>query len=127
LTPEALAYLERAREDLSDARQIARIRLAKVAARSSYYAAFHAAEALIFERTGKVAKTHRGVRVEFARLTKDDPRLSQEIGGFLAQSYLYKELSDYGTGPGETITVADAEAAIASAEDFVRWVEVALT
>jgi hypothetical protein len=60
------------REDLSDARQIAEIKHAKVAARSACYAAFHAAEALIFERTGKAVKTHRGVRIEFARLTKDD-------------------------------------------------------
>jgi hypothetical protein len=39
---EAANYLSRAREDLSDARQIAGIGLAKVAARSAYYAAFTA-------------------------------------------------------------------------------------
>jgi hypothetical protein len=35
VTPEAAGYLAKAREDLSDARQIAGIGLAKVAARSA--------------------------------------------------------------------------------------------
>jgi uncharacterized protein (UPF0332 family) len=49
VTPEAQAYLDKAREDLDDARKIMAINLAKAAARSAYYAAFHAAEALIVE------------------------------------------------------------------------------
>jgi len=40
---EAADFLEKAREDLSDAHKIAAIGLAKVAARCAYYAAFHAA------------------------------------------------------------------------------------
>jgi uncharacterized protein (UPF0332 family) len=60
--PEAQDYLDKALEDLGDAEKIAGIFLAKVAARSTYYAAFHAAEAFIIERTGKVPKTHNGVR-----------------------------------------------------------------
>jgi uncharacterized protein (UPF0332 family) len=124
--PETADYLDRAREDLSDAHQIAGINLAKVAARSAYYAAFHAAEALIFEKTGHAVKTHRGVRIEFARLTKDDPGMPESMAGFLAQAYQYKEISDYGTGTVETVTLADATAVIASAAEFVRWIEAAL-
>jgi uncharacterized protein (UPF0332 family) len=74
MTPEAVSYLAKAREDLSDARQIAGVGLATVAAGSAYYAAFHTTEALIVERTGKIAKSYSGVRSEFARLAKDDPR-----------------------------------------------------
>ena len=33
----------------------------------------HAAQAFIFERTGKIFTTHHGVQTEFLRLTKDDP------------------------------------------------------
>jgi uncharacterized protein (UPF0332 family) len=62
VTPEAAAYLERGGEVLNDPRQIVAIGLAKVAARSAYYAAFHAAEAYIFEKSGRIAKTHKGVR-----------------------------------------------------------------
>ena len=36
------------------------IGLHRAAARSAYYAAFHAAEALIHARTGRAAKTHAG-------------------------------------------------------------------
>jgi uncharacterized protein (UPF0332 family) len=71
-------------------------------------------------------KTHRGVRIEFARLTKDDPRTSEAMAGLLTQAYQYKEISDYGTDPAEILTMADAEAVIASAADFVRWVEAVL-
>ena len=49
MTPEAQRSLEKADNCLT------------TAGRNAYLAAFHAARALIFERTGKVAKTHRGV------------------------------------------------------------------
>jgi uncharacterized protein (UPF0332 family) len=62
VTPEAENYLIKARDDLKDARKIVAIGLSTVAARTAYYAAFHAAEAFIIDRTGKVVKTHSGVR-----------------------------------------------------------------
>ncbi|WP_159729682.1 HEPN domain-containing protein [Methylosinus sp. Ce-a6] len=55
---EAADFLDKAREDLSDARKIASIGLAKVAARCAYYAAFHAAEAFIVESTGAIHRSH---------------------------------------------------------------------
>lgn len=73
MTPEAADYLEKARGDLADARKAAGIGLATVAARLAYFAAFHAAETFVIQRSGKVAKTHSGVRAEFARLLKDEP------------------------------------------------------
>lgn len=119
MKPETADYLAKARKDLSEARQIIQIGLASVAARSTYYAAFHAAEALIFERTGRVAKTHKGVRSEFARLTKDDPRLPQTVMAFLTQAYGYKAISDYSVDPDEVITMANDETAIISAGTFL--------
>ena len=89
MTPEAKDYLDKARDDLDDARKIIAIPLAKIAARTAYYAAFHAAEAFIIERTGKVAKTHSGVRTEFARLLKDTPSVGKELLKFLGQAYKY--------------------------------------
>jgi hypothetical protein len=70
VTPTAADYPEKARTDLDESRKIEAIDIAAVAARSAYFAVFHAAEAFIFERTGKIAKTHAGVRAEFARLMK---------------------------------------------------------
>jgi len=48
------------------------------------------------------------------------------MAGFLTQAYEYKQFSDYGTDLTKTVAMADAEAVIASAEDFVRWVEAIL-
>jgi uncharacterized protein (UPF0332 family) len=124
--PEARDYLVTARQDLSEARQIIAIALAKVAARSAYYAVFHAAEAFIFEKTDKAAKTHRGVRTEFARLTKDDPRIAKTMTEFLAKAYRYKELGDYVVDPDAIVTMAQAESAIAGATDFLDCIEAVL-
>ena len=65
MMPEAAYYLSKARDDLDEARKIAAIGFAAAVARSAYYAAFHAAQAFIIDRTGKIAKTHSGVRRNF--------------------------------------------------------------
>lgn len=83
MKPETKDYLDRAREDLDDARKILGVPLPRIVARSAYYAAFHAAEAFVIEHTGKVAKTHSGVRTEFSRLLKDTPNIEKELLKFL--------------------------------------------
>jgi hypothetical protein len=67
---ETADYLAKARATLAGAQQIAAVPLPHIAAREAYYAAYHAAEAYIFEQTGKAATTDRGVRSEFARLAR---------------------------------------------------------
>jgi uncharacterized protein (UPF0332 family) len=119
VTPEAADYLNKARDDLDDAGKIAAIGLAKVAARAAYYAAFHAAEAFIIERTGKIAKTHSGLRSEFARLAKETPELDKAFSIFLAKAYKYKEISDYGVGHDAVITMAEADDAVKDAARFI--------
>ena len=121
MTPEAAQFLEKSRDDLNDARKIARIGLAHVAARSAYYAAFHAAEALIVEHTGKIAKTHSGVRSEFARLLKDTST-DREFIVFLARAYELKSRADYGTGNEAAISSTAADAAIQTAARFVDYI-----
>jgi uncharacterized protein (UPF0332 family) len=76
------AYIEKARQSLDEARAVADVKLFGAAGRSAYLAAFHAAQALILARTDKVAKTHSGVRSEFSRLAKDDPRLNASCPRF---------------------------------------------
>ncbi|MFZ1109604.1 MAG: HEPN domain-containing protein [Rhodomicrobium sp.] len=121
MTPEAKDYLDKARDHLDEARKIAGIGVARAAARSAYYAAFHTAEAFIVERTGKIAKTHSGVRSEFARLAKDTPEIGKNFPTFLAQAYKYKEIADYGVGRGATVTMAEANEAIAAATRFIDY------
>jgi uncharacterized protein (UPF0332 family) len=119
VTPEAADYLNKARDDLNDAREIAAIGLAKVAARAAYYAAFHAAEAFIVERTGKIAKTHSGLRAEFARLARNEPGIDKAFSVFLAKAYKYKEIADYGVAHGAVVTMTEADDAVAHAARFI--------
>ena len=87
---ETADYLEKARASLADARQIKVLPLPHIAAREAYLAVFHAAQAYIFERTGKVAKTHRGVRSEFTRLSRTEPRIGRDLVTFLGTAYQFK-------------------------------------
>lgn len=116
---EATLYLERARWHLANARTIAAAGIPEVAAREAYYAAFHAAEAYIFELTGKIAKTHKGVHGEFGRLAKDDARIDNDLLPFLGQAYDYKSIADYEVGPLAKVASADALDTIQSAAHFV--------
>jgi uncharacterized protein (UPF0332 family) len=117
---ETADYLAKARATLADAQKIASLPLPHVAAREAYLAVFHAAEAYIFEQTGKVAKTHRGVRSEFARLARAEPRIGRELITFLATAYQFKTRADYAVGAtAAPITPAEATAAIATTTRFI--------
>ena len=120
MKPETADYLAKARTTLADARQIAALPLPHVAARETYYAAFHAAEAYIFEHPGKVAPTHKAVRIEFARLARREPRIDRELTRFLATANQLKATADYGIGPSAAqITADEAAAAITTASRFI--------
>jgi uncharacterized protein (UPF0332 family) len=94
-----------------------------MAAREAYLAAFNAAQALIYERTGRISKTHRGVRVQFSEFTRGDLRISHEHVLFLAHGYEIKSWADYGTGPqAEHIQITPAEA-IEAAGRFIEAVQ----
>jgi uncharacterized protein (UPF0332 family) len=126
MTPEARAYFAKAGQALHEARIVLANDLAEAAGRAAYLAAFHAAQALIFERSGKAAKTHSGVRTEFSRLTRDDPHLDRGYSTFLARAYTLKTIADYALGDQEGITLTDAAVAIAEAEAFVDGVSAAI-
>jgi len=95
--------------------------LPDVAARHAYMAAYRAAQAFLFERTGRVAKTDRGVQSEFSRLVKDIPDLSARFASFLGRAYRYKEIADYGADPARDIPPDQAREALATARAFVAW------
>jgi uncharacterized protein (UPF0332 family) len=117
---ETADYLDKARATLKDAEQIAALPLPHIAAREAYLAVFHAAEAYIFEQTGKAAKTHRGVRSAFARLAKAEPRIGRDLAIFLGAAYQFKTRADYAIGAtAAPITRAEADAAIATARRFI--------
>ena len=87
---------------------------------------FHAAQALILARSGKVVKTHRGVHRQFSQLAKNEAGL-REFSRFLSQAYNLKDIADYELGPSAAVPLDRAEAAIAMAERFVDRVAEILT
>lgn len=120
--PETAAYLAKARQALKEARIVLANELSEAAGRAAYLAAFHAAQGFIFETTGKAAKSHNGVRSEFSRLTKDDPRVDPAFPKFLARAYSLKATADYAIGDDVGVSFAGAELAIESAAQFVEGV-----
>jgi uncharacterized protein (UPF0332 family) len=125
---ETADYLDKARTSLGDAVRIAGLPLPHIAAREAYLAAFHAAEAYIFEQTGKVAKTHRGVRGEFARLARNEPRIGRDLTTFLGTAYQFKTIADYSVGPAATpISAEEATAALDTARRFIDTISQVLS
>jgi uncharacterized protein (UPF0332 family) len=82
--PETGHFLAKARRLLGEADGMQAMHYNDAAGRTAYLAGFHAAQALIFERTGKAAKTHNGVHTEFQRLSKDNRDLDPELRVFLS-------------------------------------------
>jgi uncharacterized protein (UPF0332 family) len=121
VTPEAARFIAKARQCLADA-VLYQPLVPRIAGREAYLAAFHAAEALVYERTGKIARTHRGLRAQFARIARDEARIDQSLSEFLGRAYELKSLADYGTGSEADISLATAEAAVATAGRFVNRV-----
>jgi uncharacterized protein (UPF0332 family) len=128
MRPEAADYLNKARHCLDSARGIAAAGFPGVAAREAYLAAFHAAEAYIFEQTGKAAKTHRGVRAQFSRLARHEGRIDTAMLTFLGEGYQLKAVADYGVGQAiDAISSADAASAIVTAGRFVECIAAVLS
>ena len=119
---QTAAYLEKARELLGQAETIFSVRLYEQAGRTAYLAGFHAAQALIFETSGRVYKRHGGVQGEFSRLVRNDPRVDDQIRAFLGRTYNLKGIADNLTGPGSHISAEMAREAIDSAQRFVECV-----
>jgi uncharacterized protein (UPF0332 family) len=106
VTPETREHLDKAREYLTKARGLLDVmHYNDEAGRAAYLSGFHAAQALISERTGKIAKTHEGVNSQFNLLTKGNPRVDTELRRFLSQAYNLKAVADYEAGPESIIPV----------------------
>jgi uncharacterized protein (UPF0332 family) len=121
--PEAGRYLAKARLCINYARVNLTVKLGDDAGRNAYLAAFHAAQALIFERTGKAAKTHRGVHAQFEKLAKAEASIDVALRSFLGRAYNLKAVADYETGPGLQVPLDRAAIAVETAQEFVNAVE----
>jgi uncharacterized protein (UPF0332 family) len=122
LTPEAALFFDKARQSLAIADYVVDEWPAE-AGRSSYLAGFHAAQALIAERTGRAIKTHKGVNASFQRIAMGDDRIDRELRRVLSRGYDLKVTADYATGPDALVSDAAAREAIPAAQRFVRVCE----
>jgi len=89
-------HITKARDSLRFARYALAGNYIEQAGCSAYMAAYHAAKALIAARSGKSPKTHSGPRSEFARIAREEPRISREQVALLGWSYELKNVADYG-------------------------------
>jgi uncharacterized protein (UPF0332 family) len=122
LTPETGFFLAKARRLLGEAEGMLAIHYNEAAGRTAYLAGFHAAQAVISDRTGRAVKTHSGVRTEFHRLIRGDTRFDGTLRDFLGSTYNLKAIADYETGPGSDVSPERAAQAIVEAKLFVAAV-----
>jgi len=119
VTPETAQFLAKAQKLLGEAGATLELGLYDAPGRAAYLAAFHAAQALVSERLGRTVKTHKGVHVEFLRLTRDEPGIPTDLRVFLSRAYNLKALADYEAGPGAEVSEDQAKDAVAQAKRFV--------
>lgn len=122
MRPETQSYLDKARQSLAHARAILEIELGDDSGRAAYLAALHAAQALIFERTGRVARTHRGVHGQFLKLVAGEARIDAQLRRFLSEGYKLKAIADYEVGPEAVVPLQEAVTAVGTAARFVETV-----
>ena len=127
MKPQTASFLAAADRAIAHATGNLSINIPDQAARLAYYAQFHAAQAMIFERENKIIKTHKGVSKEFHRLAKAESTFPPRFAAQLTAAYAYKEQADYDTDIDEPITKAIAGEAIVTADRFVTIIRQALS
>jgi uncharacterized protein (UPF0332 family) len=125
MKPQTEAFLDKARECLAKADGM----LASwpdEAGRAAYLAGLHAAQAFLFETTGRTFKRHSSVQGEFGRQVKEDARFDVELRAFLGRTYDLKAIADYETGAGSKVSAKVAREAVETAKRLVAAVAAAL-
>ena len=117
-----MRFLAKANKLLEHAATMLSVGLGEDAGRNAYLAGFHAAQAFLFDSTGKTFKSHRGVQKEFLHLTKDDRRFTSEQRILLSQTYNLKDIADYETGPGFEVSTERAAQAVVAGRAFVSHI-----
>jgi uncharacterized protein (UPF0332 family) len=120
VSPEAQLHLTKARQSLAKAHAMLTIDQTDEAGRSAYLAAFHAAQALVFERAGRTPKTHNGQRAQFGALARAETAIDITLRRFLTDGYDLKTVADYEVGPDAVVSADDAVGAIETASRFVE-------
>ena len=113
-------YIEKARKKLEVSERLLRSSDYDDAVSRAYYAAFHAAQALLLSE-GERAETHKGVITLFGLLFVKSGKFDRRFGKYLANLKDERENGDY-----EVLSYIDqetAEKAVAEAGEFLREAE----
>ncbi|MBI2815076.1 MAG: HEPN domain-containing protein [Opitutae bacterium] len=121
-TANAAAERTASTETLAEARLLLAHRHYRATVSRAYYAAFHAARALLMER-GIQAKTHDGLRRMLALHLVKPGHFAPGTADILARLATKREDSDYAADV--PISADEAEEAVVQAEVFVRAAGVA--
>jgi uncharacterized protein (UPF0332 family) len=124
---EAALHMQKARKLLDLAQRLIRHGYDHDGARDSYLAGYHAAQALIVDRTGKAAKTYEGAHSQFAHLTLNEPLIDVAMKRFLPDAYVMKTAAENGLGDTGEIPHERATEAVAKAALFIERIAHLLT
>jgi uncharacterized protein (UPF0332 family) len=124
MKPQSAGFINAARLSLEEAQLILAAGIPRQSARLAYVSTFHAAQALIFERTNQVAKTHRGVNALYSDQARADTALPTSP---LATLYYFKDVADYDTGSALPTTHEAAVNACSVAAQFLSAIDSLLT
>ena len=127
MMPETALFLGKAKRCLDEGRKMLTVSLGEAAGRSAYLSAFHAAQALIFEREKRIVKTHNGVHTEFQRLVVNDAAFPATLRGFMSRNFELKLIADDEADPDVGVSGEQAGDALDEAQTFIAAVEAALT
>jgi uncharacterized protein (UPF0332 family) len=126
VTPEAACFLVKARDRLLKAQEMLE-NWPDEAGRASYLAAFHAAQALIFESTGRVVRPRAEVQAQFGRLVRKNSERDAGLPLFLGRAYNLKVIADDAAEPGLDIAPDHAALFVEQAGRIVEFVAWSLT
>lgn len=121
LTPDQ--YLERAREELSEARLLLKNEYYRGACNRAYYAAFDAARGTLVALNVPVPRTHHGVNAQFYRHAVKTGTIERETGAILGRTEDIRLDADYMFGSAYR---DEAHKAVDMAEEFLTTIEAKL-
>ena len=111
--------LQRAETSINAAKDMIEKEYYDIAASRSYYAAFHAASALLLKEDIDTTK-HSGVIASIHRLFVKEGKLDKEQGRNLQWLFDLRGVGDYGVS--EHVTAGEAHKSVKVAEDFLKAV-----
>lgn len=115
------AHLQKAGEDLLEARSLLEAGFPDGTCNRAYYCLFHCIVALLHSTDGPVPKTHTNAHTEFRRQFIKTGIFDESFSGFIAELFNLRQGGDYEID--FDISAEDAQSAVNKATEFLRLAE----